>query len=180
MDALVCILRCIVFALRQLMHQAAVLLDLPGLLFIPNSYCCFLGQKSPLSPWPARDHLMPHPCGFNVCVRHPDGAVGVQQHGAWAGAGIGKALSCIFLAVVSLSAAVGFVLYGGRQFTLLDHFPVSPEEGRRRTCVLFVNWTCRLLLSCESAVSVLNLVQDWELLSWFCSCVLVFLLLCLR
>lgn len=44
---------------------------------------------------------------------------------------LGYVISDIFLAVVALSAAVGFLLYGGRLFLMLQRFPIE-SRGRRK------------------------------------------------
>lgn len=43
---------------------------------------------------------------------------------------LGKQLSGVFLALVSLLAAAGFLLYGGRLFFMLQRFPID-SRGRR-------------------------------------------------
>ena len=43
---------------------------------------------------------------------------------------VGRIAGCVFLAVVSIAAALGFLLYGGRLFLMLRRFPV---ESRGRT-----------------------------------------------
>ena len=43
---------------------------------------------------------------------------------------VGRVAGCVFLAVVSVAAAVGFLVYGGRLFLMLRRFPV---ESRGRT-----------------------------------------------
>lgn len=40
-------------------------------------------------------------------------------------------LSASFLAAVSLAAAVGFMLYGGRLFLMLQRFPIE-SRGRKK------------------------------------------------
>jgi hypothetical protein len=63
-------------------------------------------------------------------------------------------VSSLFLAVVSVFAAAGFVLYGGRLFAMLRRFPIE-SEGRRKKlrevgCVTAVCTTC----FCARAVMV--------------------------
>ena len=59
---------------------------------------------------------------------------------------LGRILSCVFLAAVSLSAAAGFLLYGGRLFCMLRRFPIE-SRGRRKKlrevgCVTSICATC--------------------------------------
>ena len=62
----------------------------------------------------------------------------VSQIGLWAFGALahGKLLEvcrvagCIFLAAVSVAAALGFLVYGGRLFLMLQRFPI---ESRGRT-----------------------------------------------
>ncbi len=43
---------------------------------------------------------------------------------------VGRVAGCVFLAIVSVAAALGFLVYGGRLFLMLRRFPV---ESRGRT-----------------------------------------------
>lgn len=43
---------------------------------------------------------------------------------------MGRIAGCVFLAIVSIAAALGFLVYGGRLFLMLRRFPV---ESRGRT-----------------------------------------------
>lgn len=43
---------------------------------------------------------------------------------------VGRIAGCVFLAIVSVAAALGFLVYGGRLFLMLRRFPV---ESRGRT-----------------------------------------------
>ncbi len=43
---------------------------------------------------------------------------------------VGRIAGCVFLAIVSIAAALGFLVYGGRLFLMLRRFPV---ESRGRT-----------------------------------------------
>lgn len=64
----------------------------------------------------------------------------VLQGGLWAyesmvtteaGERVSHIISAAFLAAVSLCAAVGFVLYGGRLFVMLQRFPIE-SRGRKK------------------------------------------------
>lgn len=167
LNAFVCISRCVTFALRekvQQMHPAtvsAVLLDLPGLLFFSTYTLLVLF-------WAEIYHqarslpgttLRPIFVAFNVFVY-------AVQIGLWIYSSMvhGKQLalervmSCIFLAIVSLSAAAGFLLYGGRLFTLLRRFPIE-SRGRKKklrevgfvTCICAACFTARAVIVAWSA-----------------------------
>lgn len=62
---------------------------------------------------------------------------------------VGRIAGCVFLAVVSLAAAVGFLVYGGRLFLMLRRFPV---ESRGRTKKLREARRC--LTQCVPALSM--------------------------
>ena len=55
-------------------------------------------------------------------------AFGVLAHGRLVEAG--RVSGCVFLAFVSVAAALGFLVYGGRLFLMLQRFPI---ESRGRT-----------------------------------------------
>ncbi|KAK1296699.1 hypothetical protein QJS10_CPB15g00112 [Acorus calamus] len=67
-------------------------------------------------------------------------------------------LSKIFFAGVSLFAALGFLLYGGRLFLMLHHFPVE-SKGRRKklqevgyiTTICFTCFLIRCIMMCLNA-----------------------------
>ena len=167
LNAFVCILRCVVFALRgkvQLMHPAAVsavLLDLPGLLFFSTYTLLVLF-------WAEIYHqarslpgttLRPIFVAFNVFVYAVQIALwvyGSMVHDQKLA--LERVLSCVFLAVVSLSAAAGFLLYGGRLFTLLRRFPIE-SRGRKKklrevgfvTCICAACFTVRAVIIAWSA-----------------------------
>lgn len=44
---------------------------------------------------------------------------------------LGYVLTDIFLASISVAAAIGFILYGGRLFMMLQRFPIE-SRGRRK------------------------------------------------
>ncbi|KAL3158088.1 E3 ubiquitin-protein ligase tom1 [Trebouxia sp. C0010 RCD-2024] len=167
LNAFVCVLRCVVFAVRekvQFMHPAAVsavLLDLPGLLFFSTYTLLVLF-------WAEIYHqarslpgttLRPIFVAFNVFVY-------AIQIGLWVYSSmvhgqklaLERVLSCVFLAIVSLSAAAGFLLYGGRLFTLLRRFPIE-SRGRKKklrevgfvTCICAACFTARAVIVAWSA-----------------------------
>ncbi|KAK1324980.1 hypothetical protein QJS10_CPA01g00163 [Acorus calamus] len=67
-------------------------------------------------------------------------------------------LSKIFFAGLSLFAALGFLLYGGRLFLMLQHFPVE-SKGRRKklqevgyvTAICFTCFLIRCIMMCLNA-----------------------------
>lgn len=140
LNAVVCILRCVVFLLRERVTSlkpataAAVLLDLPGLLFFTTYTLLVLfwaeiyhqARSLPLG------NLRPVFVLINISVY-------AIQIGLWVFSGLshGKALywgriaSCLFLAAVSCIAAAGFMVYGGRLFLMLRRFPIE-SRGRRK------------------------------------------------
>jgi hypothetical protein len=72
-----------------------------------------------------------------------------------------------FLAAVSLCAAVGFVLYGGRLFLMLQRFPIE-SRGRKKklrevgmvTSICAACFTFRAIMVALSAVDAVNLDLD--------------------
>ncbi|KAK9820067.1 hypothetical protein WJX72_005693 [[Myrmecia] bisecta] len=140
LNAFVCILRCVVFALRdkvQALHPAAVqavLLDLPGLLFFTTYTLLVLfwaeiyhqARSMPTAS------LRPIFIAFNLVVYLIQGGLWVftaMAHGE--ALRIARIASSCFLAAVSLAAAAGFLLYGGRLFLMLRRFPIE-SRGRRK------------------------------------------------
>ena len=62
------------------------------------------------------------------CVQVGLWAFGLLAHGRLVEAG--RVAGCVFLAFVSVAAALGFLVYGGRLFLMLQRFPI---ESRGRT-----------------------------------------------
>lgn len=141
LNCLVCTLRCGVFLFREqtdALHPAVlrlVLFDLPGLLFFTTYTLLVLfwaeiyhqARSLPTSS------LRPVFVVFNLVVY-------MAQAGLWAFVSlaptskwynIARLASGCFLAAVSLSAAAGFLVYGGRLFLMLRRFPIE-SRGRRK------------------------------------------------
>lgn len=112
---------------------SAVLLDLPGLLFFSTYTLLVLfwaeiyhqARSLPTSK------LRPIFVVTNAIVYIIQGGLWVFTALATGEATeVGRVAGCMFLAVVSVAAAGGFVVYGGRLFLMLRRFPV---ESRGRT-----------------------------------------------
>ncbi|KAK9862115.1 hypothetical protein WJX84_004548 [Apatococcus fuscideae] len=159
LNAFVCALRCIVFAMRERVQHLhplaaqAVLLDLPGLLFFSTYtllvlFWAEIYHQARSLPTGA---LRPTFIAFNTVVYAIQISLWVYtgMHGAAAQSHdyqLARAASCIFLAVVSVAAAGGFLLYGGRLFIMLRRFPIE-SRGRRKKlrevgCVTAICATC--------------------------------------
>lgn len=73
---------------------------------------------------------------------------------------VGRIAGCVFLAIVSVAAALGFLVYGGRLFLMLRRFPV---ESRGRTKKLREVRRC-CCCSTHDLVEIVACVQSWMLL----------------
>lgn len=141
LNCLVCAVRVGIFVFRAQVETLdpafakLVLLDLPGLLFFTTYTLLVLfwaeiyhqARSMPIGA------LRPMYVGLNVAV------YGIQS-GLWAVSSVspdpamqslGYLLSDIFLAAVSVTAAAGFLLYGGRLIFMLQRFPIE-SRGRRK------------------------------------------------
>lgn len=130
--------RCGVFACRQEVDTLTpvvwrhVLLDLPGLLFFSTYTLLVLfwaeiyHQARSLSTAALRPAFL----GVNAAVYGIQ--VGVWLYlGAAGGAHLVPKVSSLFLAAVNVTAAAGFLVYGGRLFVMLRRFPIE-SKGRRK------------------------------------------------
>ncbi|CAL5224071.1 g6696 [Coccomyxa viridis] len=169
LNAFVCILRCVVFALRDKVSDVhpravqSVLLDLPGLLFFTTYTLLVLfwaeiyHQARSLPTASLRPMFMV----FNAMVY-------AVQAVLWVLAGLAhsdgtlallRIISSAFIAVVSISAAIGFLLYGGRLFLMLRRFPIE-SRGRRKklrevgcvTAICAACFTLRAVIVAWSAI----------------------------
>jgi hypothetical protein len=164
LNALVSITRCAVFLFRkevQDLHPIAVqaiLMDLPGLLFFSTYTLLVLfwaeiyhqARSLPTA------HLRPMFMAAN-------GLVYAIQVGLWVYLGlsqgdpedvaVGRMISCVFLAVVSVAAAAGFLVYGGRLFLMLRRFPIE-SRGRRKKLreVGFVTTICATCFTLRAVI----------------------------
>lgn len=193
LNAFVCVLRCVVFALRdqvQGLQPAAVrgiLLDLPGLLFFSTYTLLVLfwaeiyhqARNIPTST------LRPAFMGFNALVYGVQTGLWVFLGVSHGHAGLTRLLSCCFLAAVSLVAASGFLIYGGRLFLMLRRFPIE-SRGRRKklrevgfvTAICATCFTLRALIVAWAAIDQDDAdldVLNHPLLNivYYCGCELV-------
>lgn len=139
LNAFVCILRCVVFALRKKVQSLdppimqEVLLDLPGLLFFSTYTLLVLfwaeiyHQARSLSTTALRPMFV----AFNGVVYAVQIALWIFTGISGNENGVPRILSCCFMAIVSLVAAAGFMVYGGRLFLMLRRFPIE-SRGRRK------------------------------------------------
>lgn len=139
LNFLVCALRCGVFAFREHLESMqpavqSVLLDLPGLLFFSTYTLLVLfwaeiyHQARSLPTASLRPVFVlcnAFAYAVQICLwiflRLSEGAT---FH-------LAKVLSAAFLVVISMAAAVGFLVYGGRLFVMLRRFPIE-SRGRRK------------------------------------------------
>lgn len=139
LNFLVAGLRVVVFTMWAKLSQqgapvvSAVLLDLPGLMFFSTYTLLVLF-------WAEIYHQA---CSLSTSKLRPifvvtNAIVYFIQAGLWVftalasgeATEVGRVASCVFLALVSVAAAGGFMVYGGRLFLMLRRFPV---ESRGRT-----------------------------------------------
>mmetsp|Transcript_20522 Transcript_20522/g.61775 ORF Transcript_20522/g.61775 Transcript_20522/m.61775 type:complete len:303 (-) Transcript_20522:474-1382(-) len=150
----------------------AVLLDLPGLLFFSTYTLLVLfwaeiyhqARSLPTSK------LRPIFVTANAVVY-------IVQMGLWVftavasgeATEVGRIAGCVFLAIVSVAAALGFLVYGGRLFLMLRRFPVE-SRGRTKklrevgfvTVICATCFTLRALIVAWSALDK----QDADLDVW--------------
>lgn len=176
LNCMVCLVRCFIFFFRpqlEALHPTLIkliMLDLPGLLFFTTYtlLVLFWAEIYHQARSMPTGSLRPVFLVLNIIV------YGVQA-GLWAlstMAGteqlqqLGYIISDVFLAVVSLSAAVGFLLYGGRLFLMLQRFPIE-SRGRRKKLreVGLVTTICAGCFSCRAVMVALSAFdrQDLEL-----------------
>ncbi|KAF8069406.1 TOM1 [Scenedesmus sp. PABB004] len=177
LNALVCSLRCGSFAFRVQMEQLhpdavrLVLFDLPGLLFFTTYTLLVLfwaeiyhqARSMPTAS------LRPIFIAFNALVYAAQGGLWAYESAAASESAeaLSHALSAGFLAAVSLAAAAGFLLYGGRLFLMLQRFPIE-SRGRKKklrevgmvTAICAACFSVRALLVALSAVDAADLDLD--------------------
>jgi Flp pilus assembly pilin Flp len=178
LNFLVASLRLGVFACWQKVQMAdppvvqAVLTDLPGLLFFSTYTLLVLfwaeiyhqARSLPTSK------LRPIFVTANAVVY-------LVQAGLWVftsvatgeAVEVGRIAGCVFLAIVSIAAALGFLVYGGRLFLMLRRFPV---ESRGRTKKLrevgFVTVICATCFTVRAVIVAWSALdkQDADLDVW--------------
>ena len=55
---------------------------------------------------------------------------------------VGRIAGCVFLAIVSVAAALGFLIYGGRLFLMLRRFPVESRGRTKKLREVGTSWDC--------------------------------------
>jgi hypothetical protein len=176
LNALVCGLRAGTFLARPAIDGGRLpgaarlaLFDVPGLLFFTTYtllvlFWAEIYHQARSMPTGA---LRPAFVGANLAV------YGVQallwavetRGGASAGAAGGAhALSAAFLAAVSVAAAAGFLLYGGRLFLMLQRFPIE-SRGRKKKLreVGMVTSICALCFSLRAALVAASALDSRDL-----------------
>jgi hypothetical protein len=174
LNCLVCTLRCGVFLFREQtdnLHPHVlrlVLFDLPGLLFFTTYTLLVLfwaeiyhqARSLPTSS------LRPVFVAFNLFVY-------AAQGGLWAFTSfapttkwhdVARLASGCFLAIVSISAAAGFLVYGGRLFLMLRRFPIE-SRGRRKKLreVGLVTTICATCFSIRAVMVALAAIDERDM-----------------
>eukprot|EP00193_Tetraselmis_chui_P008978 CAMPEP_0177769128 /NCGR_PEP_ID=MMETSP0491_2-20121128/10140_1 /TAXON_ID=63592 /ORGANISM="Tetraselmis chuii, Strain PLY429" /LENGTH=296 /DNA_ID=CAMNT_0019286083 /DNA_START=282 /DNA_END=1172 /DNA_ORIENTATION=+ len=166
LNFVVCLLRSSVFILREPVDAIkpavfqAVLLDFPGLLFTTTYtllvlFWAEIYHQARNVPTGA---LRPMFIFFNLLMYSIQIALWGYVASSPASDRVAFARSCCaaFMGVVSLIAAVGFVLYGGRLFFMLRRFPIE-SRGRKKKLqeVGFVSSICTVCYMLRSALVLL-------------------------
>ncbi|XP_074310423.1 tobamovirus multiplication protein 1-like [Silene latifolia] len=166
MNVLVNGLRAILFALYKLVYLIrpheleVILLDLPGLLFF-STYTLlvlFWAEIYHQARSLPTDRLRPIYYSVN-------GIVYFIQIIIWLCMRIGRGHAALeaarlFFAVISFTAALGFLIYGGRLFIMLQRFPIE-SRGRQKKlfevgCVTAICCTCFLVRCVVAAISAFD------------------------
>ena len=117
--------------------------------------------------------LRPAFVGLNAAVYAIQGGLWWYESSANAGGGGGadtpaarasRALSAGFLAAVSLAAAAGFVVYGGRLFLMLRRFPIE-SRGRKKKLreVGAVTAICAACFAARAVLVALSALDERDL-----------------
>eukprot|EP00798_Chlamydomonas_sp_ICE-L_P020184 gene20184-26922_t len=165
-NCLVCGIRCAIFLFRPQVESLQppilkmILLDLPGILLV--LFWAEIYHQARSLP---TSSLRPAFIGLNVAVM-------VVQAGFWVSSAQAPSperqqmlymLSELFLVFISLLAATGFLLYGGRLYLMLHRFPIE-SRGRRKklkevgmvTCICA---SCFLLRAAIISISAVDRVE---------------------
>ncbi|CAN4107973.1 unnamed protein product [Withania somnifera] len=164
MNFVVCGLRAILFVFYRSVFYLRpkalemVLLDLPGLLFFSTYTLLVLfwaeifhqARNLPI------DKLRPTYYAVNAVVYLIQIWIFIRVGSTSAGVETAK----LFLAVISLCAALGFIMYGGRLFAMLRRFPIE-SRGRQKKLhevgfVTGICCTCFLIRCVVVAISAFN------------------------
>lgn len=174
LNAVVSALRCGVFLFRNQLETVRpeviqlMLFDLPGLLFFTTYTLLVLF-------WAEIYHqARSMPTGsLKPIFVVLNGVVYLTQAALWTWTStthseraydISRILSAAFLAVVSVSAAVGFLLYGGRLFLMLQRFPIE-SRGRKKKLreVGMVTTICAACFSVRAIMVTLSVIDRKDL-----------------
>jgi len=145
-----------------------VLLDLPGLLFF-TTYTLLVLFWAEIY-YQARslptDNLRPAFLITNATIYFIQACIWVGLW--WSPSPVVLMVAKVFFAVVSLVAALGFLLYGGRLFLMLRRFPIE-SKGRRKKlrevgCVTAICFTCFTIRSVIMTLSVFYKGADLDVL----------------
>lgn len=156
--------RSIVFVLRRAVQRIRpevvqhILLDMPGLAFFTTYVLLvlFWAEIYYQARGVSSDGLRPTFYTINIVVYTVQIALWLLMW--WKPVQVIFILSKMFIAGVSLFAAFGFLLYGGRLFLMLQRFPVE-SKGRRKklqevgyvTTICFSCFLVRCIMMCFNA-----------------------------
>lgn len=148
-----------VFRIRPRAFEV-MLLDLPGLLFF-STYTLlvlFWAEIYHQARSLPTDTLRPTYYTANAIVYFIQIVIWISMRLSGSHAALEAAK--VFLAVVSLSAALGFLIYGGRLFFMLRRFPIE-SRGRQKKlyevgCVTLICCTCFLVRCVVAAISAFD------------------------
>jgi hypothetical protein len=166
--------RAVVFCFRESVQALSpevlqhILLDLPGLLFF-TTYTLLVLFWAEIY-YQARslptDGLRPAFLITNAAIYVFQACIWVCLW--WSPSSVVLSVAKIFFAVVSLVAAFGFLLYGGRLFLMLRRFPIE-SKGRRKKLrevgfVTAICFTCFTIRSIMMTFSVFYKGADLDVL----------------
>jgi hypothetical protein len=166
--------RAAVFCLREDVQGLSpeilqhVLLDLPGILFFTTYtlLVLFWAEIYHQARSLPTDSLRPTFLITNATIYFVQACIWVYLW--WTPSALVMTVAKFFFAVVSLMAALGFLLYGGRLFLMLRRFPIE-SKGRRKKlrevgCVTAICFICFTIRSFIMAFSVFNKAIDLDVL----------------
>lgn len=174
LNALVSSLRCASFFFRPQMDALhpnvlrLVLYDLPGLLFFTTYtlLVLFWAEIYHQARSMPTGSLRPIFVAFNLLVYSIQAGLWTYESMAAGPAQerVSHVLSAGFLAAVSLAAAVGFLVYGGRLFLMLQRFPIE-SRGRKKKLreVGMVTTICAACFTLRSVLVALSAVDEEDL-----------------
>ncbi|XP_078441967.1 tobamovirus multiplication protein 3-like [Wolffia australiana] len=167
--------RCVVFIFRRSLQLLIpevvqhVLFDLPGLLFF-STYALlvlFWAEIYYQARSESTDELRPYFYATNAVVYSVQIFLWLLLW--WKPVRAIHILSKMFFAGVSLLAAIGFLIYGGRLFLMLRRFPVD-SKGRRKKLqevgyVTGICFTCFLIRSFLMCLNAFDKAADLDVLN---------------